>query len=569
MNISKVQGIVEGMRNGSDARIRVVSFKRGGTYITQSSEIKSQFSPNGYVFAPNFFDNFSHDNFSAIDFSAEELTFVGVENGDNFRLDWKKDCWLIPSRLYQAPEHFLFSEYAINQPVLKQFISDTNTNIYFQSGERVFGPFKNANGELVPKTGTEVDVYRASDVFSFPTAGSVYVGFITDPPIGKCDCMTLPQLAEWLRGHLKSTLSSVNLNALRRVIESVQGDEINAARAKRSLKILDQLSLTVDELKLLAGSATLYGDRFEAALARVEQEIVATMVKPYEEQIASFKEEIRQLDKQKQLLLVEMGTASHKLSDITSRYDYLVDQKQRLIEDLRVQAEVNTRSGIATPLLTFERQDYDCKESGSCTLSAFGEALSTTMYWPDVGGLLIGRRIVDQLRTRQAILADRVEIIQCLARITGNTTLFIQQVEADWLKFDCFYRNGLSAILNAAHAEPARIFFMLLQDINLANIECYARPVKDLLSGVRQSFPGSAIPWPANLWLFGVPVDSDESPGLGLPLNSGWFRNWGNLPKKLSIKQPVSFEIFGRLSMETILSDPDYPLVLPNDFFDA
>jgi hypothetical protein len=64
-------------------------------------------------------------------------------------------------------------------------------------------------------------------------------------------------------------------------------------------------------------------------------------------------------------------------------------------------------------------------------------------------------------------------------------------------------------------------------------MECYGRPLLDLLNNIRKKLPGMSAQnqlFPDNLWIFGIPltVSNDD---FGLPLIKSTYRNWCSFPK--------------------------------------
>jgi hypothetical protein len=119
--------------------------------------------------------------------------------------------------------------------------------------------------------------------------------------------------------------------------------------------------------------------------------------------------------------------------------------------------------------------------------------------------------------------------------LTNNCRIIIQQVEADWLKFERLYYNSLQYVWETAHQEPSVIHFLVLEDINLAGIECYGKPLLDMLDGVRLKLPGCETAWPENLWIIASFLPADGERAIGLPLSQTTFRQWGYIPFESAI----------------------------------
>ncbi len=569
MTIFKVQGVVE-ERRGYGARIRVISFKKQGRHVNELSEIKNQFPPYGFIWANRFFENHPFEIFSLIECSAVPLEYKTVDDGDDYQMYHPNECKTTGTKLLNAPSNFLFADKSINQAALKEVIQEDIGSFYFAYESKIFGPFRVNHGEVIPKKGMEVNVYNShpQHAFIYSIENSAYVISISGEPLYKCDCMTQSQLADWLRSHIKNSLPNTDFGPFKRVIELLQTDDINLARADKALKTMDQLGLVMSEIKAITNISSVCAEKFDKSLIGLRSELVQNMVEPFEQQKNKLESEIIKLANQKTTLLEEIDLTGKKLTEATESYKYITENRKKIIDDFRVQVDIGQNLGMPRTFLTYERQDYDSFGHESTSLSDLISQLNETFQNLHYKGNYLGQKIIEQLTYKKCILTDNIPIVQYLANITGNCTIFLQQVEGDWLKFECFYRNGLADIWNEAVGNPERLFFLLLQDINLASIECYARPINDLLAGIRVKLPGAYSKWPQNLWIIGSPVNEQESPGLGLPLSSEWFAHWGSFPKNLpkpsnTLLEPPSKKI----QIDSIINYPSNLLTVSNDFF--
>src|SRR4051812_5871057 len=101
MSISKVIGTIDQHRGVNSARIKVVSFKNNGEYINNPAEIKSQFPPDGFVFAPNFFERFEHKLDSLIEFS---ISSASSNKEDAVLMDIHKDCKSVGYQVFEITD---------------------------------------------------------------------------------------------------------------------------------------------------------------------------------------------------------------------------------------------------------------------------------------------------------------------------------------------------------------------------------------------------------------------------------------------------------------------------------
>ena len=124
------------------------------------------------------------------------------------------------------------------------------------------------------------------------------------------------------------------------------------------------------------------------------------------------------------------------------------------------------------------------------------------------------------------ILIEDISYGIALAKAFGNAKYLIQQVGPDWMEFKQLWENGLSEIWRSSHDNPDIIHILLLEDINLSSPECYARPLTDVMQGIRPRLPYAKNGMPENLKILATKIPFEEPP-IGLPLYQTIFKAWG------------------------------------------
>ena len=190
--------------------------------------------------------------------------------------------------------------------------------------------------------------------------------------------------------------------------------------------------------------------------------------------------------------------ANTKFKDLTASYDHIVENRERLIEDIRVQSLFNSNAAIEK-LITYHDYYEKRDQPDYATIDDFVAVYQKSIETDSVNVTKYPRNIVYQFKDFRCFLSNAIEPILHLSKLCGNVRVFIQQVEPDWLKFEKLYENGLKQIWNSAHNDPNTLHFFILEDINLASIECYGKPVLDLISNIRSIIPGLKTGWPDNL----------------------------------------------------------------------
>jgi hypothetical protein len=146
---------------------------------------------------------------------------------------------------------------------------------------------------------------------------------------------------------------------------------------------------------------------------------------------------------------------------------------------------------------------------------------------------------------RGLFVAD-IKIALALAKAFGQTRYIIQQVGPDWLHFRYLWENGLREIWESAHAYPQILHLLILQNLNLSSPECYARPLLDMITGVRTKIPFGQSAYPDNLKIIATKA-STKKPTIGLPLFQQTFVGWGHVGFDYSIVRSFQDMDYGQL----------------------
>jgi len=537
MSSVKVYGRVAEFK-GESARIEVLQFRSQKDVVSNINEIKDHFPPHGYVFAPSFCDHFDLPLNSLVEFYINpKLT----GRGDICLMDIEKGCKRTGYPLIRINKTILVHEQSILQPVLKDMIQGEYAHFYIEHKGFAYGPFKNQNAEVVPRSGTSVNK------FSF--ANRIYtVGgtdFILQEPtniINVIDCMTQPQLVGFLKEQIRKLNLDVNIGELKRSLELQAFDNLDAARIRRIVYSLDKLEVGAQTLKDLAAHSDRFHILYKEALQNIKDELQAEYIVPLVEQKSVMAKEIHKLtikiDQAKQEYihyLEQIGAAK-------AEFEHISKDKIRLIEDIKIHTLVKTPTAEEKLLSTYDEQTYPQRDLSFENLAEFSRLLQTCFHTDELDISRLAQYIVYQLKDHSCFLTYKIEPILQMAKLSNNCKVLIQQVEPDWLKFERLYNNGLQKIWQSAHEQKSMLHFLILEDINISSIECYARPLLDLLCGIRENLPGQHTAWPENLWIFGIPVSPNLGDDFRMPLLKETFKDWGYIPtmEGVTINRKVS-----------------------------
>jgi hypothetical protein len=548
MSISKAFGRIAEYK-GNSCRIEVLAFKKNGTNVTTHSEIRLQFPPHGYVFAPKFFEIFEYDINTLVEFTTSSLVpSLKGENLDAVLMDINKSCKQVGFRVFHLPKSVMFNEQSFNQPQLKSFIEEELSHFYLQISSFLYGPFRSSNHDVIPKSGLVINKYKSTEK-AHNTDGKSYILFEPDEILGTVDCMTQAQLSGFFKDQIRNQLLDLDFNQIKKALEAQPLQGLDLARMHRLLANLEALSLSQDEIKSLVYMSNEFKTFYQTSLTKVNDEIKKELITPFlveknklELSVNALTENIKKIKKQEESCL-------QKLEKLQKDYAFLSSEKERLIGDIRAHALVGTNESTRSKLVTYEERLFFNQTEPYSGLDEFVNLVNTSLLPNENGKSKFTYRVIHQFKDHKCFLCNDIRIAIQIARLSNNCKLIVQQVEPDWLKFQSLYINGLEHIWRSAHNDPEVLHFFILEDLNIASIECYGRPLLDLVNGIRQKLPSTDLTWPANLWIFGVPI-AHLSEEFGLPLIEETFSNWAAFPitDNISIDTEINSEKYLKIN---------------------
>jgi hypothetical protein len=571
MAISKIKGTIEEKTFGDHAIIRVWAFKEGNTYFSEEVDILEEFNDDYFIFSPKFFVR--HSNFKIGDLVEIFVSNNGIDYKDNtssYPSVKDTNCVSTGFRLIELPLNAFIAENSLNLDALS-FDINTLSDIYFHSEDFLFGPFKKENQGIKPKVGKEVGRFQYTDGIIIPSEDKLYIlnAPTQNTKICDVDCMINDQIVDFLRTKL-ANISSIDFNSLRRQFSSIQLNGLEQERLTKAQKYLSELELNYTIIKNLIEKNIDFKQIFEKAIENNKEEIKAEYkaktIQPLQKQKEQIEKEINEKRQEKEKADNQLNKSKKELKPLQEQFEFLEKEKERLIQDIKVHALIQQTPSVQVveneKFYSYDIQDFSKEVTLFKELNDFRR---------DIRGIVednLAVRCFDLLKEYKCLLANDIALILAIAKATNNCKVLIQQVEPDWLKFEQFYENGLKQIWQSAHQEPDKIHFLLLQDLNMASIECYGRPVLDLLTGVRVYLPIGNTPFPKNLWIFGFPIIADEDDNFGLPLIKKTFKHWGGLPKTNDERVINDIQSENKLTVAQISEYDNISSGYLNDYFE-
>lgn len=568
MAITKIKGVIETRRGENNAEIKVWAFKDGNQWYYTKNDLIEEFGEDCNVFAPAFFNNYNQISL----YNLVEITINNINHDTTpYSTIRHSNCTNTGFRLVEFPLNAFFSENSINLDVLS-FDINTISDIYFHSGNFLFGPFRKENQSIRPRTGREVGKFEYTDGVIISSEDKLYI--LNAPNINTkicdIDCMTAAQTAEFLREKLR-TVQGVDFDKIRTQINNTQLNGLDKDRLEKAKLYLNQVELNFTIIKNLIETNDDFKQIFEKAVENskneIKEEYKASAIQPLQKQKEIIEKEINEKRQEKEKADSQLNKSKKALEPIKKEYEHLKNEKERLIEDIKIHALIQQQTPNVQTIqnerfYTFEIQDFSKEVTQFNELNDFRREIRGVVE----DNLVV--RCFDLLKEYKCLLANDISLVLAMAKMTNNCKVLIQQVEPDWLKFEHFYENGLKQIWQSAHQEPDKIHFLLLQDLNMSSIECYGKPLLDLVAKIRQVLPIQNMPFPQNLWIFGFPIIADEDDNFGLPLIKRTFKYWGGFPKIEESNTINEIESNSVLSVEQISEHDNMPSNYINDYFE-
>lgn len=539
--ITKIIARVLDRKGENGANCKVLQFTRDGRIVNERNIIIQTFPPRGHIFSSKIFEygkDVVKEDVIEIELPDQKIEKPSTDDKNPYIL--LEGVKKVGVRLI----HIHFDE--INGYVDQKFIDldritlgvfDNNpypktfSKIYLYNEQYVIGPFKVENSSIVPAVGKEANVYEYD---SNEIIGDIEYRYILREPSKKLaviDCSTPSQLVEFLKDRITIERSDLNLlNRIREQIHSINNSyvDLDAIRLKRAEKYLEQLSLAFDQLK------SLYKNEKWAAVVK---NTVEQYKKEFETELKlELQHELNALQEKKDLANDELSKISaslregqHKLKQIEQQLETIELKKEEIITSIKIMADLQSAPNIS-------KREYHTNQVEFINWGRspeYTDPLEFYEYLKDTHNIRIQNQNIYEdglflLKENRFLLAkNMIYVLNLLAQL-GNAKIAIHHAEADWLKFKYWQENGLEIVIKQAENDSSNRYFYILQDFNIASIECYGKPILNIADKVRRTIDGIQT-IPPNMTFILVRTD-EEIDDFGFELNASTFQNWKCLP---------------------------------------
>lgn len=575
-------GIIDKILSGDHCRVKIVATKdhKNINVLTQE-ESEELFPPIGNVFGMAFFKNYP-------DFKQYDL--IDLECVRNKRIDEEdsvNDLFMISNGSVKT--HFIktlpisnivIDNHSIDLNKLQIDRSNLSGDFYGYTSTKIYGKFRFQDGHITAVNKKRIYVWDKSECKIFEYENRIFL--LEEPDCERLvlDSMNNNQLFEWFRDYLKN----VNLDYVTKLDTSTkwrtkipllfkeldeESSSLDKNRLERFEDKLMNISLSIADIRDFVEKSKNLKEIFDQAIERHKEEFK----QEYVEKLEAYEIECdeKKLQKKKEVdkiqKLIEekehiLHLKNNEIKELDVKLENININKERILSDFAIVKDVLSINGSTIDINSTEEDSYILEEveriPNSIEVNNLDDythllkiELSRYQKSPNVA-----ERIVDLLSVFRAIFINSIELGIAIVESTGEAKFIIQHVEPDWLHFKDFWNNGLGAIWNSAQYNPNILHFLILEDINMSSPECYARPLLDVIRGVRKRIPYAKTVFPENLKILATKASTEE-PEIGLKLNKDTFYNWGAIGFSIDMDK-VSSEIFkktdGYLSLDNLIS---------------
>lgn len=524
---------------------KVVSNSAEG-FILEEEKLSHAFGGFKEVFVPRL----KQHNFKEGDVLSFIEKEVILQEGKNPRLHYSSvDRSFAPICIelnnIEADDVFLNIE-LLEETIVSRFTA-SETNFYVTDGIYIYGSFKIERNKVKPSYGVTVDRYLSVECLKIehPSIEHNDISLLLHLPkenIRKIDCSTNTQLIERVKDIISKSRMTDEIrryiNVIKDLIASENLDELQLQKIKKVQTLLDKLSFRYDEFEALRSNSSFWSKVFDNSIEKFEDRLKNDYLSKNKEILdLELQKETRKLNSiQDQLSdtkvkLEEISKITQDKNEIietlTNQIGLLEQRKDEIILSLQIQGRIGN---VAPKEL---KSNFEIQKSSNDSdvlygrVSDFLDELSTLLGLEDhVDDKL--HQVIKQLKTTSFFKCDNIKNFLEVVHVLGNSQIYLNNAEVDWIKFEKFINQGLLDAFEFAYNNPLRSVYYLLQDFNIASPECYAKPLIDISRNIRKTLPIDGRTWPSNLRVVFFPLELDVD-DFGFEVNDETFSTWEEL----------------------------------------
>jgi|GEM_PF-6881410 len=419
------------------------------------------------------------------------------------------------------------------------------SNFYVSNGILIYGPFKIQNNKVIAGSSLLVNAYDINECLKIDhpiQKETSLILHLSKEAVKQYDCSTNIQLIESVKSIIsKSRMTDEArrfINSIKDLITSENLDEFQFARIKKVQTLLDKLSFTYNEFDALRNNSSFWSNVFDGSIKDFEdilknefldknKELLDQELEKESHKLNLIREELSGSEIKLQEISTQTESKNQIIEMLSNQINLLEERKDEIILSMQIQGRIG--SEVTKELKSnFEVQ----KSSNSSTnlyerMTDFLDNLSVFLELDEYTEDKL-HQIIKQLKGNRFFRCDNIECFLRLIHVLGNSQIYLNNAEVDWIKFDKFVNQGLSDAFEFAYNNPSRSIYYLLLDFNIASPECYAKPLIDLSRNIRKTLPRDGRTWPSNLRVVFFPLEQDID-DFGFDVNDETFSAWEEL----------------------------------------
>lgn len=515
-------------------------------FILEEEKLLNDFSGFREVFVPRL----KQHNFERGDVLTFTEKEVIAQEGRNPRLHYSKIgrafapiC--IELNNIEADDLFLNIE-LLEEAIISRFTA-SETNFYVTDGIYIYGSFKIDRNRVKPSYGVKANRYLSVECLKIEHPNTEHndislLLYLPKENFKEIDCSTNIQLIESVKSVIsKSRMTDEArrfINTIKDLIASESLDEFQLARIKKVQNLLEKLSFTYEEFDTLRSNPSFWSGVFDNSIKdfenRLKNEFLDKNKDLLERELERESERLKMIQEQlinSEIRLEELSAIAENKNEIvttlTSQISSLEQRKDEIILSLQVQGRIG--SGVAKE----SKPNYEIQKSLNESINFYiriHEFLDDLATFSELDDRSLDELdiLIKQLKSGNFFKCNSIEGLLTVINILGNSQIYINNAEVDWIKFEKFINQGLLEAFTFAYDNPSQSVYYLLQDFNIASPECYAKPLIDLSRKIRRTLPNDGRAWPSNLRIVFFPLELyiDD---FGFEVNNETFLNWKEL----------------------------------------
>ncbi len=510
--------------------------QENGELVTDPYRIKEVFLNDGNVFEPSFYLNYS--SYSSNKYIIAETTVNLHEKA----IDKYKLSTVVREVEYTVIKHegFLIGDDLVDLSSLDG-ISTPLKNFYARYHNKYWGPFKkDNNGNVSSISAGSIAMYNELTsifddeielVYEKPTQAERNIPGYTTSGINKWfrsviqgieHPVTLAVLGsrKWYK-ELKEVISyneQLTSSQLQLALRHIKGVEITYAELKALLKHSDNQSILNSRIDSLKNEIKAeLEDDIKARIIEESEELKDLLLKKnkLEIELSDIKSKIKieksQLQSSLQDLKNSIAEKKNSLAKIKEEENYISENKDRLLSDLRISHQVlqpSLQRSNEVHFVDYElvsKTPYDVPKD---IIDVISNSL-TSRYIP-VPPDWQYKDSLARIIQRQGILSNSLDLVLGHLRAFGRCKVRHINVQANWLTHKEFGSCHMDKMLLEASNDSDHHYYLILQDFNIASPECYLRPFIDFMQCMVPSYKSYQGKWPENFHVVGIVLPTPE-----------------------------------------------------------